>query len=237
LRVLTYNVNWAAPGADLAVKLIRESAAEIVCLQETTPEWERYLRSVLAGDYNFMAFRNSPARMGGGLAFLSRLPAREVAYIPSTTGWFDGWIMSFDSAIGPVQVLNVHLRPAISDRGSWVSGYFSTGDDRLREMERFFAQRDPHLPTLVLGDFNAGADSAVLHWLEEQGMINALPEFDRRTATWEWRYRGLKISRRLDHIVYAPTFHCHSAQVIRGGASDHFPVQAVFAQAPPLPVR
>ena len=143
--------------------------------------------------------------------------------------------MAFDTSIGPVQVLNVHLRPPVSDRGSWVSGYLTTGDDRLQEMQRFFTQRHPTWPTLVMGDFNDGTDSTTLRWLEKQGMINALPEFDHSTATWEWRYRGVKLSRRMDHIVYAPPLHCYSAQVIRAGASDHFPVQAVFAKAEPPP--
>lgn len=231
VRVLTYNVNWGAPRADLAVDLIRKSGAEIVCLQETTPDWEQYLRRVLAGEYQFMEFRNSAGRMGGGLAFLSKLPADEVAYVPSLTGWFDGWIVAFDTAIGPVQVLNVHLRPPISDRGSWVSGYVTTRDDRVQEMQRFYARLNPHWPTLVAGDFNDGEDSLVLRWLAEQGMSNALPEFDRNSPTWEWRYRGVTLSRRMDHIVYSSNLRCHAAEVIRAGASDHFPVQAVFAKS------
>jgi endonuclease/exonuclease/phosphatase (EEP) superfamily protein YafD len=121
-RILTYNVNWGGPAPEVAAEIIRESGADIVCLQETTPEWEQFLRKSLASDYSFAEFRNSKNRMGGGLAFLSKVRAREVAYIPSETGWFDGWIMEFETAAGPVQVLNVHLRPPVSDSGSWVSG-------------------------------------------------------------------------------------------------------------------
>jgi hypothetical protein len=65
----------------------------------------------LGRDYRFMQFRDSQNRMGGGLGFLAKVPAREVAYIPSETTWFDGWIMQFETAIGAVQVINVHLRP------------------------------------------------------------------------------------------------------------------------------
>jgi endonuclease/exonuclease/phosphatase family metal-dependent hydrolase len=109
LTVLTYNINWGGPRPDLAADAIRKSGADIVCLQETTPEWAQYLRQSLGDEYSFTAFRDSRLRSGGGLGFLSKLPAREVAYIPSDTGWFDGWIMSFETAKGPVQVLNVHL--------------------------------------------------------------------------------------------------------------------------------
>jgi endonuclease/exonuclease/phosphatase family metal-dependent hydrolase len=169
-------------------------------------------------------------RSGGGLGFLSKLPAREVAYIPSETGWFDGWIMSFETAQGPVQVLNVHLHPPVSESGSWVSGYLTTRDDRLKEIERFFAKRNPQQPSLVMGDFNDGEKSPAVEWLEKNKMANALPEFDSYTKTWEWRTSMVTLKRRMDHILYSPDLHCYSAQVLHEGASDHFPVQAVFTQ-------
>jgi endonuclease/exonuclease/phosphatase family metal-dependent hydrolase len=228
LRILTYNVNWGAPGPELAAEIIRQSKADIVCLQETTAAWERFLREKLGPEYSFVEFRESKGRMGGGLAFLSRVPAREIAYVPSDTGWFDGWIMAFETALGPVQVLNVHLRPPVSDSGGWASGYLFTGDDRLREMERFYARRQPDIPMLVTGDFNDGENSPVLRWLEEKGLVNALPQFDRRTPTWEWRTSSVTLKRRMDHIVYPPELRCCSARVIKAGASDHFPVEAVF---------
>jgi endonuclease/exonuclease/phosphatase family metal-dependent hydrolase len=231
LRVLTYNVNWGAPQPEVAAEIIRASGAEIVCLQETTPQWERFLRQALRREYSFAEFRASKDRMGGGLAFLSKVPARDIAYVPSNTGWFDGWIMGFETAMGPVQVLNVHLRPPVSDKGSWVSGYLFTGDDRVREMERFYTRRRPEMPMLVAGDFNDGEDSPVLVWLGKRGLMNALPQFDRRTPTWQWQTSVATLSRRMDHITYSSELHCTSARVIRAGASDHFPVEAVFTKA------
>jgi vancomycin resistance protein VanJ len=231
--VLTYNVNWGGPRPDLAADAIRKSGADIVCLQETTPEWAQFLRQSLGDEYSFTEFRNSQSRSGGGLGFLSKLPAHEVAYIPSNTGWFDGWIMSFETAKGPVQVLNVHLHPPMSESGSWVSGYLTTRDDRLAEIERDFAKRDPQQATLVMGDFNDSEKSPAVEWLEKNKMANALPEFDSYTKTWEWKTSVVTLKRRMDHILYSPELHCCSAQVLREGASDHFPVQAIFSQSIP----
>jgi endonuclease/exonuclease/phosphatase (EEP) superfamily protein YafD len=228
--LLTYNVNWGGPRPELAVDVIRKSGADIVCLQETTLEWEQYLRQALGHEYSVVEFRQSQTRVGGGLAFLSKLPAREVAYVPSETGWFDGWIMAFDTASGPVQVLNVHLHPPVSEKGSWVSGYLTTRGDRLHEMERFFARRNSQQPMLVAGDFNDGEKSRVVEWLEKKQMANALPQFDRHTPTWEWKTSVVTLHRRMDHILYSPELHCCSAQVLHAGASDHFPVEAVFTQ-------
>jgi endonuclease/exonuclease/phosphatase family metal-dependent hydrolase len=229
-RILTFNVNWGGPRPDLAAQAIRSSGAEIVCLQETTPQWELWIRQSLAADYPFMVFKHSTTRMGGGLAFLSKIPGRDVAYIPSDTGWFDGWIMKFETADLPVQVLNVHLRPPVSDSGNWVSGYLFTSDDRLREMKRFYAQRDPDLPMIVAGDFNDTASSPVVDWLGREGFSNALPQFDSYTPTWEWRTSVVTLRRRMDHVIYSPELHCCSARVVRAGASDHFPVEAVFTK-------
>lgn len=231
LRVLTYNVNYGGARPDLAVEIIRNSGAEIVCLQETTPQWAQYLRQALGRDYRFMQFRDSQYRMGGGLGFLAKVPAREVAYIPSETTWFDGWIMKFETALGPVQVINVHLRPPISDRGSWVSGYFTTDDDRQLEMEKFHARREPQTPTVILGDFNDGENSAVVRWLKGKGLSNALPQFDRYNPTWQWQTSVVTLKRRMDHIFYPPEFDCTAARVIPAGASDHFPVEAILTKA------
>jgi endonuclease/exonuclease/phosphatase family metal-dependent hydrolase len=230
VRVLTYNINWGGGGAALAAQAIRDSGADIVCLQETTPEWEQFLRRTLARDYPFMEFRQSQGRMGGGLGFLTKLPAREIAYVPSDTGWFDGWITKFETPLGPVQVINIHLRPPVSDSGSFVSGYFTTGDDRLREMERFYAQREPALPTVVMGDFNDGEKSSVVRWLEGKEFTNALPQFDRRSPTWQWQTSVVTLRRRMDHILYSREFDCASARVMRTGASDHFPVAATMTR-------
>jgi len=233
-RVLTYNVNWGAPQPELAARIIQESGADIVCLQETTPQWELFLRQALKDDYSFAEFRSSKMRMGGGLAFLSKVPAQEVAYIPSDTGWFDGWIMAFKTASGPVQVMNVHLRPPISDSGSWVSGYFSTRDDRLREMQRFYAHSRPAMATLVVGDFNDTDHSQVVEWLKAKPLLNALPQFDHYTPTWQMGTSAITLRRRMDHILYSPELRCCSARVLRAGASDHFPVEAVFTPAVPI---
>jgi endonuclease/exonuclease/phosphatase (EEP) superfamily protein YafD len=226
--LLTYNVNWGGPRADLAVEIIRRETPDIICLQETNPEWEKYLRATLAREDRYMSFRDSVGRAGGGLGFLSKVPASEVAYVPSQTGWFDGWIMSFQTTVGKVQVLNVHLRPPVSDRGSWVSGYLSTDDDREREIEQFYVHCRKGLPVIVAGDFNDGERSGVLRWLQAQGMRNALPQFDYRPPTWQWRVSAITLQRRMDHIVYGPDLHCYEARVVRAGASDHYPVLGVF---------
>jgi endonuclease/exonuclease/phosphatase family metal-dependent hydrolase len=119
----------------------------------------------------------------------------------------------------------------VSDKGSWVSGYFTTGDDRRKEMERFFSARDSRVPTVVVGDFNDVESSQVVRWLEGRGMTNALPQFDHYSPTWEWQTSMITLKRRMDHILYSPELDCCAARVIPAGASDHFPVEAILMKA------
>jgi len=40
--LMTYNVNWGGPRPELAVETIRREQPDIVCLQETNAEWEKF---------------------------------------------------------------------------------------------------------------------------------------------------------------------------------------------------
>src|SRR5688500_11470235 len=116
LRVMTYNVNFGGAGMELAVAAIAEADADLVCLQETTPAWERVLKRALAQTYPHMQFRHSAG--AGGQAFLSKFELEDDAYVRETPGWFPGWIVKTKTPIGIVQLVNVHLRPPLSEHAS-----------------------------------------------------------------------------------------------------------------------
>ncbi|MBK8094330.1 MAG: endonuclease/exonuclease/phosphatase family protein [Verrucomicrobiaceae bacterium] len=225
LRMVTWNVNWGVSFPDRVAAFLRASQADVICLQETNAEWEATLAQRLSDLYPFRVFRESEGRMGGGLAFLSRIRGREVSYIRSTTGWFDAWIMSFHHAGRLVPVLNVHLRPPVSESGSAVTGYVTTNDDREAEIIRFAKHLDPNQPNIVCGDFNESPRGLAVQWLEKRGMLNVLSQFDSRSPTWEWPTSILTLRRRMDHVmVQSHAWRCQNAQVVRIPASDHFPV-------------
>jgi len=230
LTVLTYNVNWGGYRADLSAQAIRDANADVVCLQETNPAWEAYLRANLGAVYPHMAFRHRDG--AGGQAFLSRFALEDVAFMEPQEGWFPGWIVVADTPIGRVQFLNVHLHPPLSESGSVSAGaYFETRAVRLHEIRQFHGRLRPEIPTIVCGDFNESESGSAVEWLTQQGMTDALSEFDRTTRTWEWPTSVYTLRNRFDHILYAKPLYCCSARVIRAGASDHFPVLAVFGPA------
>lgn len=133
---------------------------------------------------------------------------------------------------GDVLLVNVHLKPPISESGSWVAGYFETPPVRAAEMrahvERLFVPGD--LPVIVAGDFNE-ADGGGLAVLAERNMVSALPEFSSAT-TWRWPVGPFTLRRTMDHVVYASSqLECLGARAIEAGRSDHLPVVARFRVA------
>ena len=86
---------------------------------------------------------------------MSQYELRNVRPLRPTKGWFPGLLAEVESPVGLVQVLNVHLRPALSDRGSFApSAYYDGPEIHLREIEGFLAYTDSDKPLIIAGDFN-----------------------------------------------------------------------------------
>jgi endonuclease/exonuclease/phosphatase family metal-dependent hydrolase len=233
LKVMTYNVNYGIAGDAATIDVIRESGADVVFLQETNAAWAAELDATTAELYPHRFYRHWGG--AGGLAVLSRLPVEDRGLLrPEGDGWFPAWLLRVTTAFGPVQVLSVHLRPPVSDGGSFVIGYFSSSGVHRQEMERFVARLDPALPTLVLGDFNE-ADGDAVRFLAARGLRSALPEFQPKAHTWQWPLGVLTLHDRLDHIVYDARLEPLAAQVLYRGHSDHFPVIATIVPSARAP--
>jgi endonuclease/exonuclease/phosphatase (EEP) superfamily protein YafD len=234
LRVMTYNVNFGIPGDAPTIEAINAGRADVVFLQEITPAWERALRAALATAYPHTFFH---ARGGaGGVAVMSRFPISAAEIIRAEgDGFFPALRVVLASPLGPVQALVVHLRPPVSDGGSFVAGYFSAPGIHEREIARFCGKLDRRLPTLVVGDFNEEEDGRAIAYLAraEWGMRSALPEFAPARPTWRWPTSVGTIERRLDHIVYDVRLEPLSTEVIEAGRSDHLPVVGVFVRPSP----
>lgn len=227
--VMSYNVNFGLGGDAEGLAAIRDGGADVVVLQETTPAWERAIRAELAGVYPHMRFRHCCG--AGGLAFLSRHPFDEREYVgPVGEGWFPAWRVIVGLPAGKIQVLAVHLRPPLDERGSIVGGYFPSKAIRRTEIETFapLLDADPDLPALVVGDFNEDAEGAALRFLAGRGLRNALAVLDPTATTWRWRTSVGSITGRLDHVVHDPRLVALDARVMKRGRSDHYPVVATF---------
>jgi endonuclease/exonuclease/phosphatase (EEP) superfamily protein YafD len=229
LTVLTYNVNFGIPGEPGVVETIRGAAADLVLLQETTPAWEAELRAALRANYPWMEFHHEPG--AGGLGVLARRPFEVKEYLPAPSGWFPAARVVARTALGPVQVLNVHLRPPFAGGEGYVSGYLKSRDTRRAEIAAFHARLDPRLPTLVVGDFNEDEGGRAVRFLAERGLRSVLPDFQPRGRTWRWHTSLGTLRARLDHIACDARLEPLAARIVVGGESDHLAVLATFVRA------
>jgi len=226
VKVMTYNVNYGLAGDPATLAAIGEPWADIVALQETTAKWESAIVDSLGHRYPHRAFRHCCG--AGGLGVLSRYPWQEEEILEASAGWFPAWRLVIDTPLGPLQILNVHLRPPVSESGSVVSGYFSTPPIREREIEGFVQSLDPDLPTLVVGDFNENAGGRAITLLRAAGFATALEQFDVPQQTWHWNTSAGTVTAQLDHLVHDQRLDPLDVRALPLGRSDHWPVVGTF---------
>ncbi len=229
LEVMTYNLNYGLAGDTAGIEAIAAVNADIVFLQETTADWERALRKQLGNRYPHVAFRHCCG--AGGLGVLSKLPFVEHDYVQSTAGWFPAWRLIVQSPLGALQVLQLHLRPQVSDSGSVISGYFQTPAIRRAEIEQFHPLLDPDLPTLVVGDLNENHHGRAVAFLKQKGFRSALSEFPGSQQTWRWTTSLGTVRAELDHLLYDDRLEPLEVKVVDAGRSDHLPVVGTFQLA------
>ena len=230
LRLVTYNINWGGPNPEQVAKFLLAADADLICLQETHRQWESFLRSHLSEFYPYSSFHSSGG--AGGIAFMSKHRLDNVRLLKANVGWFSALIADIETAIGSVQVLNVHLRPPLNDNASaTVSAYYESSDIHHRELDYFLQSADMNAPLIIAGDFNENERRKAIRGLLDKGFTDALSLYDRRSKTWSWRVLpGLTLKNRYDHIIFNKHLHCTGAKVIDVRASDHRPVLAVLVE-------
>jgi endonuclease/exonuclease/phosphatase family metal-dependent hydrolase len=196
-----------------------------VLLQEVTTEWKRLLGDRFAKQYPHVMFRIHK-RAAGGLAVLSKLPIKtEELFASPVTGWFPAERLVIESGFGALQILNVHLRPAI-DGGSWFKGFMTTPPLRKREIESYWRKMVKDMPTIVAGDFNEDPSGSAVSFLTKQG----LSRVDTKGPT-TWHYEVMTHGKAsdllkldIDHVLVDGRLSGRDGTVLDEGASDHRPV-------------
>jgi endonuclease/exonuclease/phosphatase family metal-dependent hydrolase len=225
LRVMTYNLNYHNPDPKSALDAIARADVDVVLLQEVTSEWKRVLSDRFGKLYPHSIYRIH-TRAAGGLAVLSKLPIKAEELFPSPErGWFPAERLVLETEFGALQILNVHLRPAI-DGGSWIKGFMTTPPLRRREIESYWRKMVRDMPTIVAGDFNEDTTGTAISFLTKQG----LSRVDTKGPT-TWHYEvtsGGKtndlLKMDIDHVMVDNRLSARDGTVLDEGASDHRPV-------------
>lgn len=232
--VVTYNINWGAPDAYGVLESLVDVDADIVCLQETHIQWERFLKQSLKDEYPYSYFHSSGG--AGGIAFLSKYPFINVTPLSSDAGWFPALLGKIKTKLGTIQILNVHLTPPVSDTAiKTVSAYSGIPNVHRKELAEFLSSADAGLPLVIAGDFNENENRAAVKHLVKNGFTDALSLYDTKTKTWSWKlFPWFTLTNRYDHALFSGHLHCTGARVIENESSDHRPVAAVFVRSSSL---
>lgn len=228
--VQSYNVELLHSSDEETVAAVGDEFADIIVLQEVTPEWEEILRSRYSEQYAYMVFRSEPG--SGGLAALSHFPLTDQGLREGPNGWHPAWHLDVETPAGPLQLLNVHLRSPLTGRDSALDAALSTGEDHLLSIELFSDSCEDDVPTLILGDFNEEVDGRAIRFLERSGFQNVLPLYHPGQITWRYRALAGQLDKTLDHILFDDSLISLNAWVSGAGNSDHFPVLAHFEVSP-----
>lgn len=228
LRVMTYNIQWRNTGYQSAVDAIRAADADVVALQEVSPEAGRTLESLLADLYPYMAL-NPNSNGYAGAAVLSRFPISENSYF---TAAFGGQRMMIDVNGMPFVLYNMHVATPLSQRGL-LNLDVSQRNQEVRELVSWVQGESGRV--VVVGDFNMPDLS------DDYARLDSVLDDSYREVGWGmgWTHPGpfLVIGRmswlrllRLDYIFTGGSgVRALNMQVLAdSGGSDHMPVVAAL---------
>jgi endonuclease/exonuclease/phosphatase family metal-dependent hydrolase len=222
VKLIVFNVNCPPSGTSkgrrnpaLADTLAAIPDADVVLLQEIAHDAPR--------SYPYRAV-HADARAAGGLAVLSRLPIELDELIPTAP---DGWFPAQRLIIGGVQILHVHLRPALDEHG-WATGYMSTPPIRLRQIQTYWNAVVPDPPAIVAGDFNEEPTGTTVGFLAAQGLARVVPDGPK---TWHYVRDGREVlALDIDHVMIDRRLRAEGARVLDVGSSDHRPIEVTISR-------
>jgi endonuclease/exonuclease/phosphatase family metal-dependent hydrolase len=223
LRVLTCNMHYGGDAAALEA-LVADTGPDVVALQE----WREPTRPP-APAWDGWHVRRLP-----GLFLASRFPVRAADRLgPNSTGERGSAARyELDTPAGPVTVVSLHLaspredlKGAVMTAGPGLDGLAENSALRDRQSAYLAAAAEVSGPVLVVGDFNAPAESAVFrrHW---GGYRDAFGD-----AGWGWGHtfanRWTRV--RIDHVLVGGGGRASDCRVGPAVGSPHRPVLADLA--------
>jgi endonuclease/exonuclease/phosphatase family metal-dependent hydrolase len=225
LRVMTFNIESGVRGLEAVAQVIREAQPDIVALQEVD------LGSRRAGGLNQTAvlaertglpysahFRTTDLYGGAyGIALLSRFPLEALEQYP----------LPVPQGAEPRTVAHALLQV----EGREVSVYLThlirrpfNGAARVRQSALISAMlaRDSR-PKLLMGDFNDGPDSQAVRLLS-RGLTDVVAASGQGAQGTYPLPLPFSPALRIDYVLACDAFVPLRSQVLRVGASDHYPV-------------
>jgi len=216
--VVTANLRYRNLGQARFVDWLRTDPADLLVVQEVTPDWERALGALPGYPHRYLLARADPY----GIGVLSRWPLESVSAVdfagdglPSLTG-----LALIEGR--PVRFIGMHthwpILPALA----------RARDVSLRRAAA--AVRADRLPTVLLGDLNLTPDAPVFARLLDESGLRDTVAGPRWQPTWQAGFWPLAL--RIDHVLVSRELCVDRAQVGPSIGSDHRPVIARLRLGP-----
>jgi exodeoxyribonuclease-3 len=231
MKIATWNINSVRLRIDLAARLLREHAPDVLCLQEIKVANELFPAEAFAKlGYVHQAINGQKAYHG--VAVLSRLPFKKIAVEDfCREGHARHISVSFENG---VELHNFYVPAGADIPDPEINPKFAHKLDFLSAMARFFEKRKAkrNTPVILVGDLNVAPLEndvwshrqlldVVSHTPIETGLLGeAMAAFDWTDATrafvpptekiyswWSYRAADWEASdrgRRLDHVWVSP---------------------------------
>lgn len=237
--VASYNINYGNPDLREVEKAIVKADADLLCLQETNRSSEAYLRRRLGRKYRYHSFIRAPRHAAGGYGFMSKVPLRNVKYLPKHKGMFGTYLAEVTLAGKKVQVASLHLQPMFFGRNRTLGEYWR----ELKQYEQIHAAEiafiwgklSKTLPLLIVGDLNSPSMMYAPQYLRSRGLVDSFASVTDKPdeyVTWHWRTGRVNWQYRLDYIFHSKQIRTLSSAVVRTGGSDHYLLTSSLTWAP-----
>jgi endonuclease/exonuclease/phosphatase family metal-dependent hydrolase len=229
LTLATFNISYDSKDPAAIAQAIRQSKADIVCLQETSAASEKFLQRELRREYPIQKYRGHNDRLGAErFGFLSTLPLSKLAWLPPQRGLFGTWIANVIIDGQMVQVVNAHLTPMMPGKARNVADLLravrAVESVHKSEIQRIVGRLDPKTPAVIAGDFNSTSFLFAPSWLGDNGFTDSFASVTRSAddhPTWQWPLSGGHASLRVDYIFHSGEFQTLTSRIIATQASDH----------------
>lgn len=224
LGVLTYNIEHGSGGIGAVASVIRNSQAEVICLQEVSPY--RKLSDPLLGLQK--ALPTYHIVRAGEVAIATILPLSHIRSFPMPGGR-QGLCGDITWHGHQITVVAVHLSTALdresfaNNRGARLPGYLKrSGLARQQQTERLIAETQSITgPLLVCGDFNTPPRGQVYRRLATA----YLDTFAQSGRGFGWTFPTALPVLRIDYI-FTRNLQPYRTRVLPNRASDHRPLLA-----------
>jgi vancomycin resistance protein VanJ len=235
--IMTYNIgNGLASQAQL-IPMLAESGADVIGLQEVSPDQGRALDRALRELYPHRAL--FPLGIAGK-AILSKIPIREVELLELYSGRPDlRAVLDLPVRRRPLRIIVAHPPPPKMRQR------LSQDAATREQLAQLVSHATAGEPTVMVGDFNAVAVQKTYRDIAGSGLIDAFKSAGRGagetlpTRMAKWAYQGSRLGdvqlapfMRVDYIWHTGHLRATSAWVGAHAGSDHLPVLASLEPAP-----